>query len=113
MLEHCLCWLRVTPFHISGPNSDSSNDYERQFDKKCKTLAIGTYTDLIQAFKACEQNSHCNYISDEYCDEKSKFSLCRAVKESESGSCVYKKRKLFLLLLYFKTNYLKMAYLES
>ena len=80
---------------FSGSKADASNDYERQFGKECNSLAIGTYTDLIYAFKVCEHNSQCNFIFDEYCDEKSKFSLCRTIKESKSGSCVYKKRKLF------------------
>ena len=87
---------------FSGLKADGSNDYERHFDKECNSLAIGTYTDLIYAFKVCDQNTQCNYIFDEYCDGKSKFSLCRTIKESETGSCVYKKRKLLMLLLYSK-----------
>ena len=106
-------WLRVMPFYISWSNllsaskSGGSNDYERQFDKECKSFVIGTYTDLIHAFNACEQYSQCHYILDVYCDGKSKFSLCRQVKESKRGSCVYKKRKPFLLLLSSKMYDLK------
>ena len=88
----------ITYTLFSGSKADGSNDYERKFNKECTSVAIGTYTDLIYAFKVCNQNSQCNYIFDEYCDEKSKFFLCRTIKESESGSCVYKKRKFFLLL---------------
>ena len=78
---------------MTGGQTDGIN-YERLFDKTCDLDAVGTYSDLIFAFKACERNNQCNFILDKYCDGKSRFSLCRTVKESRSGSCVYKKRKL-------------------
>ena len=75
-------------------DQNDRENYERQFDMECDKSAVGTYTDLVFAFKACEQNRQCNFILDQYCDGKSKFSFCRTIKDSHSGSCVYKKRKL-------------------
>ena len=61
--------------------------------KHCYSNKYGEYSTLSLAQSACDSDSNCRGVYDEYCDNE-KFTLCpisAALEESTADSCVYDK----------------------
>ena len=68
----------------------------QQNDKHCASNEYGSYSTWSLARSACDSDSDCRGVYDEYCDNLDSFTLCHisaALEESPAPthSCVYDK----------------------
>ena len=62
-------------------------------NKSCRGF-YGFYNSLHDAISYCEADSDCDKVYEKNCDSQGVYQLCiisAKVKESRSGSCVYRR----------------------
>ena len=66
----------------------------QQRSKHCINGVYVEYSTLSLAQSACNSDSNCRGVNDQYCDNSGSFNLCpisARLEASAYGSCVYEK----------------------